>query len=58
MNHFALLLEKAWLGSKNLNFIPAIILIGIFLAFKLVVPLIFKKDEMVTKKVEADKKNE
>eukprot|EP00347_Sterkiella_histriomuscorum_P004431 403360484 len=38
MNHFALLLEKAWQGSRNISFFPIIMLITFFLGFKFVVP--------------------
>ncbi|CDW82076.1 UNKNOWN [Stylonychia lemnae] len=42
--HFALLLDKAWIGVKNLKFIPPLMLLSLFLAFKVIVPRVAKRD--------------
>jgi len=44
MIHFALLLDKAWIGVKNVKFIPPLLLLSAFLAFKIIVPRVTKKD--------------
>jgi len=44
MIHFALLLDKAWIGVKNVKFLPPLMLLSAFLAFKIIVPRVAKKD--------------